>query len=289
MRQRQGTSLTALVVVTLTLTLCAVAPAWAQQRPLVTEDPETVGAGRVLVEAGFDYGRDVTYPVSGLTGNLLRLPLIGVSIGLGSFAELQLDGGFYDRLSITERDAKAPLANLVTATGDSTHAVDDIVVATKIRVVPETATRPGFGIRFATRLPNASNESGLGTDTFDFTSSLLVGKTTGSTRWVGNAGVAIVADPTDGNRQSDLLAYGLSIAQAIHQGVEVVGEVNGRANLSDTKHPGGESRGQFRLGLRYTKGAGRVDAGLIFGLTSRDPGVGFTAGYTYVFNAIKNP
>ena len=38
-------------------------------------------------------------------------------------------------------------------------------------------------------------------------------------------GLAIVGDPTDGNRQSDLLAYGLSIAQAIHQGVEVVGEV----------------------------------------------------------------
>ena len=47
----------------------------AQQRPLITEDPETIGAGRVLVEAGFDYGHDVDYPASGLTGNLLRLPL----------------------------------------------------------------------------------------------------------------------------------------------------------------------------------------------------------------------
>ena len=29
------------------------APAAAQQRPLVTEDPETIGGGRVLIEAGF--------------------------------------------------------------------------------------------------------------------------------------------------------------------------------------------------------------------------------------------
>jgi hypothetical protein len=88
------------------LLMVAAAPAMAQQRPLVTEDPETVGNGRMLVEAGFDYGRDVNYPVSGLTGNLLRLPLIGISVGLGSYAELQLDGGLYDRLSITDRDPK---------------------------------------------------------------------------------------------------------------------------------------------------------------------------------------
>ncbi len=29
-------------------------PAWAQQRPLVTEDPETIGAGNVLIEGGVD-------------------------------------------------------------------------------------------------------------------------------------------------------------------------------------------------------------------------------------------
>ena len=37
-------------------------PAFAQQRPLVTEDPEVVGAGRVLLEGGIDYGRDVLFP-----------------------------------------------------------------------------------------------------------------------------------------------------------------------------------------------------------------------------------
>jgi hypothetical protein len=267
----------------------AAAPAMAQQRPLVTEDPETVGNGRMLVEAGFDYGRDVTYPVSGLTGNLLRVPLVGISVGLGSYAEFQLDGGPFDRLSITKRDPKAPLANELTATGESTHDVDDIVLGTKIRVVPETATRPGFGVRFATRLPNAGNEKGLGTDTFDFTSTVLVGKTTGSTRYVANAGLMIIGDPTDGNRQSDLFAYGFSIAQAVHQGVELVGEINGRANFASTKHPGGESRNVIRVGARYTKGAGRIDAGLLFGTTERDPGIGFTLGYTYVFDFLKNP
>src|SRR5688572_16998569 len=80
--------------------LALAGTAFAQQRPLTTEDPEPVGAGRVLVEGGLDYARSVEYPASGLQGNLLRLPLLGVSIGISSIAELQIDGGLYNRLSI---------------------------------------------------------------------------------------------------------------------------------------------------------------------------------------------
>jgi hypothetical protein len=69
-------------------------PAVAQQRPLVTEDPEPVGAGRILIESGLDYARDAEYPASGLQGHLLRVPLIGISVGISSIAELQIDGGF---------------------------------------------------------------------------------------------------------------------------------------------------------------------------------------------------
>ena len=151
-------------------------PAIAQQRPLVTEDPESIGGGRVLIEAGLDRALDQVYPVSGLRGDLWRVPTFGISIGISPIAEIQIDGGLYSRLSITGRQA-APLSALVTATGSSTHDVEDIVIATKIRLAPETTGRPAFGFRFGTKLPNASNESGLGTDTTDFLASLLVGKT----------------------------------------------------------------------------------------------------------------
>jgi hypothetical protein len=33
----------------------------------------------------------------------------------------------------------------------------------------------------------------------------------------------------------------------------------------------------------------RVDAGLIFGMTSRDPGIGVTAGATWVFKGFTIP
>jgi len=262
----------------------------AQQRPLVTEDPEPIGPGRMLIEGGLDYTVSEQYPVSGLEGNLLRMPSIGISIGLSSIAEFQIDGGLFDRLSIKTRDASAPLASEVTATGSSTHDVSDIVVATKIRFATETGSRPALGIRFATKLPTASNESGLGLDTTDFQVSLLVAKTVQSIRVVGNVGIGILADPTNGHRQNDVLLYGVSFARAMTQEAEIVGELNGRVSTrSGDPFPGTENRGLLKVGGRYTRGPVRFDAGILVGLTTIDPTIGFTTGFTYVFNAFTLP
>ncbi len=261
----------------------------AQQRPLVTEDPETIGAGLVLLEGGVDQQHELFYPASGLQGNLLRLPTLGVSFGISSIAELQIDGGLYNRLNITSRQT-APLSNLLNFSGDRTHDVEDITVATKIRLLSETAGRPAFGVRLATRLPNASNESGLGLDTTDFYAAALFGKTVQSIRFVGNVGLGILGDPIDGNRQNDVLAYGASVARAVRQGLEVVGEVNGRLDTRAGDPPiGTESRGAIRVGGRFTKATVRVDAGVMFGMTSRDPSIGFTAGATWVFKGFTIP
>jgi len=265
-------------------------PASAQQRPLLTEDPEPIGAGRLLIEGGLQFDSNQTYPVSGLEGNLLRLPTVGVSVGISSIAEFQIDGGFYDRLNIDGRNPNAPLASEVTSTGTRTSDVSDFVVATKIRFLSEAAGRPALGIRFATKLPNASNEKGIDLDTTDFSGSVLVGKTVQSIRIVVNAGAGILTNPTSGVGQNDVFLYGLSFARAVTQATEVVGELNGRfSTRSDGAFPGTESRGVLKLGGRYTRGPLRVDAALFFGTTSIDPTVGFTAGFTYVFNAFTVP
>jgi Putative MetA-pathway of phenol degradation len=263
--------------------------AFAQQRPLLTEDPETIGAGRVLVEAGFDVGQDVAYPASGLEGNLLRVPVVGVSVGVSSIAELQIDGGLFNRLSIKERNL-APLSDMVTATGDTTSDVEDISIGMKIRFLSEGTSRPALGFRFATKLPNASNESGLGLDTTDFIATFLGGKTVERIRFVGNIGLGILGDPTRGDRQNDVLVYGFSLARALTQAAEIVGEIYGRLDTrAGAPPPGTESRGTVRLGTRYTIGGWRGDAAVIFGVTSQDPSIGFTAGFTYVFNAFTLP
>jgi hypothetical protein len=263
---------------------------FAQQRPLVTEDPETIGAGRILVEGGLDYAHDAEYPASGLEGNLLRVAVVGASIGISSIAEVQIDGGFHNRLDISRRSLLAPLAGMVDVSGDTTTDVEDFVIATKVRVLSEGLSRPGIGVRFATKLPNASNESGLGLDTTDFYVSLLMAKTIQSVRVVGNGGIGILGDPTRGDRQNDVLTYGLSFARAVTQRAELVGEVHGHASTrAGEPPPGTGSRSVFRFGGRYTTGPVRADAAVLVGLLSRDPRWGVTAGFTYVFNAFQIP
>jgi hypothetical protein len=277
------------LIVFVGLLLLATRAASAQQRPLVTEDAEPIGAGRILIEGGLDYLVGQEYPVSGLEGNLWRVPTLGVSFGISSIAELQIDGGPFDHLSIRKRET-GPLSHLVTATGDSTHDVEDLVVATKIRFIAEAAHHPAFAIRFATKLPNASNESGLGLDTTDFQVALLGAKTTQSIRVVGNLGLGILSDPTLGNHQNDVLTYGASVARALTDRAEVVTEINGRLSLrSGGPLPGSESRGIVAVGGRYTPGSVRFDGAMLIGVTSIGPTIGFTAGFTYVFNAFNVP
>ena len=279
-----------IVVCGLLTGLLVTGRAEAQQRPLVTEDPETIGSGLVLIEGGVDYGHEIFYPVSGLTGNLLRLPTLGVSFGVSSIAEIQVDGGLYNRLSITRRQP-APGSGLLEIAGDEATSIEDLVIGTKLRLVSEAAGRPAIGVRFATKLPIASNESGLGLETMDFFAGLLVGKTVQSIRFVGNVGIGILADPLAGAHQSEVVTYGFSLARAIRQGFEVVGEANGHFNtLDEAATPAGtDTRGALRVGARFTHGTVRLDGGVIIGMTSRDPSIGFTGGLTWVFRGFTIP
>jgi hypothetical protein len=108
----------------------SVRPARAQSRPLLTQDPETVPAGDILFETGVEHDQASFYPASGLKGNLWRVGTFGLSFGVSSIAEIQLDGGVHDYLSITSRDPTAPLADIVTvpATTLTSREFEDLTV-----------------------------------------------------------------------------------------------------------------------------------------------------------------
>ncbi|HJU44213.1 MAG TPA: hypothetical protein VJ691_15410 [Vicinamibacterales bacterium] len=269
--------------------LSAAVSALAQQRPLQTEDPETIGAGRILIEAGLDYKRDVYLPVSGLRGNLFAVPALGVSLGVSSIAEIQMQIGGYQQMAITDRAMTAPFANLLLLDGNTTDDLEDMHIGAKVRLVSEGARRPSIASRFSTRLPNAGNESGLGKDMQDFETSILFAKTVQSVRVVGNVGLLMLGNPTRPAAQDDLLFYNLSVARAISPAAEIVGEFVGRANFAKTTTLGAEDRGLLRFGARYTHAGVRLDGGILLGLTPRDPEIGLTAGFTWVFNAVTIP
>jgi hypothetical protein len=256
--------------------------AQGQQRPLVTEDPETVGVHRVLVEAGFEIDKDQLYSAYGVKGDTVHAPTFGVSVGISPSAEIQVDGGLFQHLTVTER-RPALLAPVLDFTGDHASTLEDFTVATKIRIASEADTHPAFGVRFGTRLPTAKRESAMGLGTTDFFASFLVAKTVQSIRTVGNVSFLVMGNPHSAQEPVHALGFGVSVARALTNEFEIVGEVNGRtAPWGDAVTTGLESRGTFRLAARYTYALFRVDVGLLVGLTSRDPRFGISAGATYV-------
>ena len=167
----------------------------------------------------------------------MRMGTFGVSVGVSSIAEIQVDGGVRNKLTIAVRVTGTALRRIEASTGDTTIDVEDLVVGTKVRLVGEGQNRPSIALRFATRLPNASNESGLGLDTIDFHFGMAIAKTVRSVRLVGNFGFGILPDPQRGDRQNDVVAFGGSVARAVGSGVELVGELNGRMSLRNGDIP----------------------------------------------------
>ena len=250
----------------------------AQQRPLTPDDPDVVGPGVVLFEAGVETGSNVRYKLSGLSGDRIAVP-VGLSFGLGTIAELQLDAG-YNWLSIDSRE-DAPLASRVPTGITWTSDVIDVTVATKIKLLSEGAHRPAMGVRFATRLPNASNESGLGLDTTDFSFSILGAKTVRGVRIVGNAGLAILSNPLIATVQDDAFVGGVSLTRRVSPRWEMVGDVAWQSVwFADVPPVGAEPLGEVRAGARFTRGHARFDAGVLAGFTARSPGFGVIAGVT---------
>ena len=273
----------ALVASVLAGLLLPQAAAAQQQRPLATQDPQPIGAGHVRIDAGVSLAQDAVYPLSGLSGSLLRVPLLGVAFALGPAADFEMTGGPYDRLSIASRDSSAPLAGIMHVSGDSTHDVDDIVVTTKVRFAEERPRQPALGVLFSVRLPNAKHASGLGQDTTDFSVAALAGKTASRVRVAANAGVTIMSEPTNSLKQNDVLTYGLSSVIRVTGRAALLGEVNGRLSTRDGTPPTGtESRGVARAGVRFGSGPTTFDAAVAVGLTRATPRVEATAGLTYV-------
>jgi hypothetical protein len=209
------------------------AGAQAQQRPLVTEDPETIGPGRVLIEGGVEFDFDQTNPVYGLEGDITHFATLGVSVGLGPSAEVQVDGGFLQTIDVTRRIPAGLLASrTLLLPGDSASSLEDFVVATKIRFTSETESRPALGLRFGAKLPMADPENGIGLGTTDVFTSLLIAKTVQSVRIVGNAGLILLGNPQDGQDTVTALGLGFSVARAITNEFEMVVEMNGRRSRS---------------------------------------------------------
>ena len=291
---RPGRTRFARAVAALAFALALSAAAPAQQRPLLTEDVDVLEPGTLRVEAGIDFVQDAKFPASGLTGDLTRVGVIGVHVGLSPNVEFSIEGVAQNFLSINTRRAGAiPLE--VAPGANSTNDTGDFRLATKIKLRNETRRGPALGFQFGVELPNSNESRGIGVNQTNAFGLVLVGKKfgrDGRLNTFGNLGLGIYTAPTRLFTQNDMLLYGLGGVFRVNRTVDLAAEVNGRANTRGGAAPlGTESLGEFRLGLRVRAAGMRFDAAGIKGLTQFSPRSGITFGVTYdtpsVFTPVK--
>lgn len=261
-------------------------PAFAQQRPLVTEDVQTVKPGAVRFEAGFDFLQDKDYPVSGLNGDLARLGVVSLTFGLASNVEVEAGGVIQNLLNVNRR-FRSSAVPLQLSRADSTHDTGDFYLATKIKLRSETRRAPGLGFRFGVELPNSNQSRGIGLNQTNFFAEALVAKSLGKARIIGNLGLGILSSPiaASGNispfTQNDVALFGLAATYEINSRLTLVSEVNGRYSARKNAPLGTESDGAARLGARIRAGGLTWDVAGIRGLYPRSESGGVTFGVTY--------
>jgi hypothetical protein len=261
-------------------------PAFAQQRPLVTEDVQTVKPGAVRFEAGFDFLQDKDYPVSGLNGDLARLGVVSLTFDLASNVEAEAGGVIQNFLSVN-RQFRPSAVPLQLSRANSTHDAGDFYLATKIKLRNETRRAPGLGFRFGVELPNSNQSRGIGLNQTNFFAAALVAKSLGKARVIGNLGLGILSSPINasGNispfTQNDVALFGLAATYEINRRLTLVSEVTGRYSARKNAPLGTESDGAARLGARIRAGGLSWDVAGIRGLYPHSESSGVTFGVTY--------
>jgi len=265
----------------LSAALIGTVPVLGQQRPLKTDDAELVSIGRVRMECGIEFLQGQRYPLSGLEGDLTRLGVSSIHVGMGEYAEFQISGIVQDFLSISNRTEKPVIPSDVT--GSSTNDFGNLVLASKLKLAPEIGSRPAMAFKFAVELPNAKPDSGLGASETEFYAGLLFSKHLGSAELHGNLGFAILGSAVMAGRQADPLTYGVAAVIPLHRRVNLVGEITGRQGPGG--RVGNENQSQLRAGMQIHNGGVRWDLAGIVGLKPFDPDSGLAIGITYEFQA----
>ena len=264
----------------------------SQQRPLLTEDVDIIPPGTVRIQAGLDFMQDVKYPASGLTGDLTRVGVIGVNIGLSPNVEFQIEGVAQNFLSINSRRTGAIPLTLAPGV-NSTNDIGDFILWTKIKLHSETEHFPSLGFRVGVQLPNSNQARGLGLNNTNAFGSILIGKKfgpNGRLNTFGNVGLAIITAPTLLFTQNDMLTYGAAGIFRINKQFSLAGEVNGRANTRPGDGPlGTEAQSEARLGMQIRASGLRFDFAGIKGLGKFSPKSGVTVGVTYDSPSIFAP
>ena len=265
--------------------LALAAVCQAQDRPLRTVDTETIPAGTLRTQVGFDFLQDVGFPLSGLRGDETSVGVLDLRMGVGKIVELEVEGSIQNFLDVKSQGTSF-VPNLQLTGVNSTHDTGDFTLATKIRILRADGKRPGLAFKFGFVMPNSNQARGIGTNTTNVFAMIALEEQIRKLSVFGNLGLEILQAPNALFSQNDVLIYGGAFKYPIHRRVDLVGEVNGLYSSRNVNNAliGTQSTGQARLGLQITAGGFTWDLAGIRGLNKYDPRSGFTFGVSKDFH-----
>lgn len=235
-------------------------------QPLGVEDAVTLPSGKGEFRMGIAYKDDspLLFQRDGTDRTQLSVPELSLKAGFGKRVELQAK---YELLYVNEEST------------DSSFGTGDLVLGAKIALLQEGLTWPAIGLRIAAKLPNASNNSGRGTNETDLFIDLLATRNFPGFSLYGNLGIAILGDPR-GN-QDDKLSYALGVAYPLAaQGLVLLASIEGMDLGPDSLN----DRGAILGGLQYHIGQAIFDVGLTTGFRSNSEKWGLRAGLSTPFD-----
>jgi hypothetical protein len=255
-----------------------------QDRPLRTVDTETVPAGTLRTEIGFDFLQDVGFPLSGLRGDETSVGVVDVRMGVGKLVEIEVEGAIQNFLDVKSQGTSF-VPNLSLTGVNSTHDTGDFTLATKIRILKNEGKRPGLAFKFGFIMPNSNQARGIGTNTTNVFAMVALEEQIRKLSVFGNLGLEILQAPNALFTQNDVLIYGGAFKYPILRRVNVVGEVNGLYSSRSINDAliGTQSSAQARFGLQIAVGGFTWDLAGVRGLNKYDPRSGFTFGVSKDF------
>jgi hypothetical protein len=276
--RRHATHRLAIFILACIFPYLLTAPVFAQQRPLRTPDAEILPAGTSRTMVGFDFLQDVTFPASGLSGDLTSVGVLRARMAVGKLVEIQTEQAIYNFLSVKQQ-AGGVITPALTGPG-STRDFGDLSIFTKVRILSEKERRPAVAFRIGFQMPNSNQARGIGLNTTNIFAEVIFQKHIGRANLHGSLGLAILESPTAAFTQNDVFTYGAAVIYKISERINFAGEVHGRysSRAITPALVGTESRSQTRFGLQIFAGGFQWDVAGVAGLTSRDARTGITFG-----------
>lgn len=258
--------------------------------PLTTEEAQTLPSGVIEATLGINYFKDLRYPAFTPPGiihsqTLMALPQVAFRVGVGDWAEFEAS---YEMLYLHEQ--------AINDATNNQYGGGDIRIFTKLWFLRERKLVPALGLRFGTKLPNATRTSNLGTDDTDFAATVLASKTFGQVTTLVNLGILLLGNsgPSVGNSfaagsQDDLVSYSVAAASAplgaTTEGattIRLLGEIAGQtASRFDN------DRSDIRAGAQLQRGRVTLYLGISTGLMTGSEKIGAATGFTYTFDSTK--